>query len=279
MTVGSFQKRVYTLLRACLKTRKRDNSYGGEFAYLNSLLERVNIQGGYTVDVAASDGVSLSCTLGFFSAHNWHGLAVEMDPDKFAALAFVYAQFANVKLARCKVTPRNIVALLQGNEVPSDFTLLNLDIDSYDLHVIDELLKKGFRPRIISMEVNEKIPPPLYFTVNFDDAHFWKGDHFYGCSLTAAGSVVKSYGYKLESLQLNNAMFVHDSVANGMIQDLSVEEAYDTGYRNRADRKTLFPWNSSVDCALTYTPDESLVFFRELFKDYQGKFTLERFRS
>lgn len=183
-------------MRACLKARKSDDSYGGEFAHLNSLLDRVNIQRGYIVDVAASDGVSFSCTLGFFSAHNWHGMAVEMDPDKFAARAFVYAQFGNVKLARCRVTPRNVVALLQGNEVPTDFTVLNLDIDSYDLHVIDELLRSGFRPRMISMEVNEKIPPPLYFTVNFDDAHYWKGDHFFGCSLTAAASVVKSYGYK-----------------------------------------------------------------------------------
>lgn len=279
MTVGSLQKRVYTLLRAWLKSRKGDNSYAGEFAHLNSILKRVNIQGGYIVDVAASDGVTQSSTLGFFSDHNWQGLAVEMDPDNFAALAFVYAQFANVKLARCKVTPRNIQGLLQGNDVPNEFTLLNLDIDSYDLHVIDELLKRGFRPRVISMEVNEKIPPPLYFTVNFDETHYWQGDHFYGCSLTAAASVVKSYGYKLESLQFNNAMFVHESVAQGIIQDLSVEEAYDTGYRNRAERKTLFPWNSSVECALTYTPDESLAFFRELFKDYQGRFTLERSRS
>ena len=278
MTVRTFQKRVYTVLRAWLKTRKSDNSYSGEFAHLNSILERVNIQGGYIVDVAASDGVTQSCTLGFFSDHNWQGLAIEMDPDKFAALAFVYAQFANVKLARCRVTPGNVTDLLQGNEVPNEFTLLNLDIDSYDLDVVDELLKGGFRPRVISMEVNEKIPPPLYFTVNFDAAHYWKGDDFYGCSLTAAASVVKSYGYKLESLQFNNAMFVHESVAKGKIQDISVEEAYDTGYRNRPERKTLFPWNASVECALAATPDENLVFFRKLFKDYQGRFTLERSR-
>src|SRR6202043_16319 len=101
-----------------------------------------------------------------------------------------------------------------SNEVPSDFTLLNLDIDSYDLHVIGELLKGDFRPKIISMEINEKIPPPLFFSVNFDDAHYWRGDHFYGCSLSAAASVVKPYGYKLESLQSNNAIFVRDDVAS-----------------------------------------------------------------
>jgi hypothetical protein len=243
---------------------------------LKYLVEHLKIDGGYIVDIAASDGVTQSCTLGFFSNCNWRGLAVEMDPDKFASLAFVYAQFENVKLARCKVTPKNIGALLQSNEVPGDFTLLNLDIDSYDLHVINELLRGDFRPMIISMEINEKIPPPLFFSVDFDDAHYWRGDHFYGCPLSAAATVVKPYGYKLESLQFNNAIFVREDVATAVIQDRAPEEAYNMGYRNHPARKTLFPYNSNVDCALSNTAEENLRFFSEFFKDYRGKFTLER---
>jgi hypothetical protein len=91
----------------------------------------------------------------------------------------------------------------------------------------------------------------------------------------AAASVVKAHGYKLESLQFNNAIFVRDDVANGVIQDRAVEEAYDAGYRNKAARKTLFPYNSNVDCALSYTAEENLLFFSELFKEYRGKFTLQ----
>jgi hypothetical protein len=140
---------------------------------------------------------------------------------------------------------------------------------------MDDLLK-GFRPKIISMEVNEKIPPPLFFTVNFDEAHYWRGDHFYGCSLAAAASVVKPRGYRLESLQFNNAMFVREDVARGVIEDRAVEEAYDAGYRNNPARKALFPYNANVDCALSYTAEENLRFFSEFFKEYRGQFTLER---
>ncbi len=275
-TVYALRKRMLRLLKTSHRARAgSDTSAAGEFAHLKHLVERLKIDGGYIVDIAASDGVTQSCTLGFFSNFNWRGLAVEMDPEKFANLAFVYARFEDVKLARCKVTPGNIGALLQGNEVPRDFTLLNLDIDSYDLHVIAELLRADFRPTIISMEINEKIPPPLLFSVNFDESHYWKLDHFYGCSLSAAAVVVKPFGYDLESLEFNNAIFVRKDVATGVIQDRTPEEAYDVGYRHKPRRKELFPYNSNVDCALANTPEENVRFFREFFKDYRGKFTLE----
>ena len=85
-----------------------------------------------------------------------------MDPFKFSKLAFLYSVFPNAKLARGRVTPGSVESLLSA-EVPTDYALLNLDIDSYDLAVIDEMLKSGYKPTIISMEVNEKIPPPIYF--------------------------------------------------------------------------------------------------------------------
>jgi hypothetical protein len=139
---------------------------------------------------------------------------------------------------------------------------------------MEEILNAGFRPAVISMEVNEKIPPPVYFRVNFDDSHFWKGDDFFGCSLAAAASVMKPRAYKLESLQFNNAVFVREDLAAGIISDRSAEEAYDLGYRRQADRKKLFPWNVKLEGALESTAEENVRFFRELFKDYQGKFTL-----
>lgn len=251
-----------------------DNSYAGEYPHLRGIINRLNILTGYVVDIAASDGVTSSSTLGFFQDPNWSGLAVEMDPIKFSKLAFLYTNFPDAKLAMVRVTPININYILNGFEVPVDFTLLNLDIDSYDLHVINQVLKSGFRPKIISMEINEKIPPPIFFSVNYDDGHFWKGDHFYGCSLTAASEIVKPYGYKLESLQYNNATFIRSDICNDLFDDLSIEIAYDSGYRNKPDREKLFPWNLNINCILDYSPLDSIAFLNELFKEYNGKYTL-----
>jgi hypothetical protein len=136
-----------------------DHSHAGEGAEIRAVLDGLGVRGGYVVDIAASDGVNQSSTVALFRDPAWSGLAVEMDPEKFAKLAFAYASFSGVQLAKCRVTPRSVTSLLEAHEVPRDFTFLNLDIDSYDLFVIDEMLKGGFRPRVVSMEVNEKVPP------------------------------------------------------------------------------------------------------------------------
>lgn len=251
-----------------------DTSFGGEYEHLRMLSSKLNITKGFVVDIAAADGIDQSCTLGFFKDANWNGLAVEMDPLKFARLAFLHTNFPNAKLARGRVTPLNVAALLAGFEVPNEFDILNLDIDSYDLDVLDAMIKSGFRPKIISMEINEKIPPPLYFNVDFTPTHVWQTDHFFGCSLTAAAAVVRPHGYILESLQYNNAVFVRSDLAKGVFADQDVAAAYDAGYRNKPDRTKLFPWNADMDCLLGYTPQQALEFVTNYYKKYAGKFTL-----
>lgn len=262
------------LAKHFLASIAEDTSFGGEYKHLRMLSEKLNITKGFIVDIAAADGIDQSCTLGFFKDTNWNGFAVEMDPLKFSKLAFLHTNFPNAKLARGRVTPLNISAMLQGFEVPADFDILNLDIDSYDLDVLDAMIKSGFRPKIISMEINEKIPPPLYFNVNFTPTHVWQTDHFFGCSLTAAAEVMRPHGYILESLQYNNAVFVRADLARGLFSDQDIAAAYDAGYRNKPDRAKLFPWNADMDCLLTYTPQQAVEFVNNYYKKYAGKYTL-----
>lgn len=265
--------RLGNLLMLKLKANKLDGSFAGEFEYLKCLTKRMNIDKGFVVDVAASDGYTQSSTLGFFR-EGWDGLAVEMDPIKFASLSFLYADFPRVRLARHRVTPFNIKSLLESFEVAKDITVLNLDIDSYDLYVIEKMLAGGFKPKILSMEINEKIPAGVFFTVDYDDAHYWQGDHFYGCSIDAAATVVKPFGYILVGLEYNNAFFARKDVAAEGFIDLSPEDAYNQGYKNKADRKSLFPWNKNVEEWLNCAPNEAIEMIKVFFEKYNGKFTL-----
>jgi hypothetical protein len=240
-----------------------DGQSHGEYEILNDLTNKLDINNGFVIDIAASDGYSQSCTLGFFRRAGWSGLAVEMDPIKFSSLSFLYANYPNVKLAKNRVTPNNIKSLLDAFEVPKDISVLNLDIDSYDLYVIEQMLKADYRPSIISMEVNEKIPSGIFFTVDYDDEHYWKADHFYGCSIDAASIVVKPFGYILY-LSSNNYL------------DLTAENAYNLGYKNVVNREELFPYNADVDHWLHSNTDVSIDSIREYFKKYEGKFTLRK---
>jgi hypothetical protein len=255
--------------------RREDRSFARERETLEDLIKELKIDKGFVVDAAASDGISQSCTLGLFEDENWSGLAIEMDPVKFYKLAYLYSTFSNVKLSRNRITPDNIVDLLRSNEIPTDFDVLNLDIDSYDYYVIDSLLRGGFRPKVITMEINEKIPPGIFFTVDFEQDHYWQGDHFYGCSIDAACSVVKKFDYVLLKVDYNNAIFVRSDVAAGRYEDQLAEFAHKSGYQNREQRKEMFPWNADVEHWLDIGSEEAFVEISTHFEKYSGRFTMK----
>ena len=261
-------RRLYNLRRAS----DADPSYAGEFGQIDRLLKQIGIEHGYVVDIAASDGVTQSSTLPLFQ-RGWAGLAVEMSPRQFAGLAHIYADFGLARLARSRVTPLNVAALLGANEVPAAFDLLNLDIDSYDLAVLGALLAGGYRPKLVSMEINEKIPASVHFAVEYDEGHYWKGDHFYGCSLAAAGKLMRANDYILEGVEYNNALFVARECAAGIV-DVDNDVAYRAGYLDRPDRKTLFPWNADMETLQSVEPAQAVAMIDEKFAAYRGLYAL-----
>lgn len=261
------------LRRHALAARTARSSYAGEAEHLLKLLERCGIAGGTVVDIAAGDGVTQSCTLPLFRSPAWRGLAVELDDDRYRRLSYAYAQFEGATTVQARITPRTIAPLLAEHDVLELFEVLNLDLDSYDRDVVLALLE-SFRPAIITMEINEKVPPPVHFAVTYSPDHVWQEDHFYGCSLVAAAAAVRPAGYLLESLQYNNAFFVRDDVASGRIEDRPVDVAYDEGYRNRPARRELFPWNHDVQHLLRLPADAVVRDLRHRFRSHAGGFEL-----
>ena len=249
-----------------------DNSVAGELTYLKEIVSKLKITSGSVVDIAASNGVDSSCTLEFYKK-GFSGLAIEMNPDKFAALSFVYKDFPNVNLAKTRITPENIVLMLKSYNL-KDVTILNLDIDSYDLDVLTSLLEGGIFPSVISLEINEKIPPGIFFKVDFNENHYWNGDHFYGCSIDAASEILKKFGYILVGMEFNNAFFVNHEIGSNKFQDISSTEAFKNGYQYRLERKTLFYYNINVDHWLDANPSDAMSMIDEYFKPYDGLFTL-----
>lgn len=270
----SFKRRMVELDWLRRRASLPDTSFAGETEAISKALLLTGRQdGGWCVDLAASDGVIQSSTLPLFRS-GWKGLAIEMDGRRFSSLAFIYADFADVALARARVTPHNVGSLFEALRVPPNFDVFNLDIDSYDLAVLTALLESGFRPGIISMEINEKIPPPLHFSVLYSDSHFWRGDHFFGCSITAATHALAAQDYGLLLVAYNNAIFVDLSLVDSSFKSLTAEQAWTEGYLDRHDRTRLFPWNSNVEKALTLSPLEAKAFFDELFEPYKGQYEL-----
>lgn len=257
----------------------RDSSFANERKTLEAIVEPLDVAEGWVVDIAAGDGYTQSSTVGFFSRTNWSGLAVEMDSRKFRRLAYLFSLFSGVQLAQCRVTPHTVCALLKAHEVPQDFDVLNLDIDSYDLEVLVAMLRGGYRPKVISMEINEKIPPGIDFSVSYRPDHQWQGDHFFGCSLDAAYGAISPMGYSLVAVEYNNAFFVSDAGMSAAYPQIPVHSALKIGYWDRKDRIRLFPWNSDVDHWWEMEVEEAMFEINHYFSSHEGQFVLRRSNS
>jgi len=237
-------------------------SHLGEQEIIRALLAQLGLASGFCVDIAASDGTTMSNTLPLYEA-GWGGVAAECDPAKFAALAAVYARFPRVDLMRCMVTPDNVTALLEVSAAPEEFEFLNLDIDGYDYFVLERILHR-YRPRLICVEVNEKIPPPLKFTVRWDPRYVWAGDHFYGASISKMHELCVAHHYALTELHYNSAFLVPAERWNG--PSLTPEEAWRAGYLDQPDRREKFPWNADMEALLSLPAPDAVAALRERFR-------------
>jgi hypothetical protein len=63
-----------------------------------------------------------------------------------------------INLHRAKVTPENIVSLLELYNVPHDVDYISIDIDSVDAFVFYEILASAYSPSVVTVEYNCLLP-------------------------------------------------------------------------------------------------------------------------
>ena len=262
-----------------MKVVREDNSFANESAAIEQIFEKLVIEEKHLVDIGAADGIRQSSTALFLNERGWSGTLFEFDSDSFAKLAFLYSDRNDLQLCKSKVTPGNIEGLLQSLEVPRNFGYLNIDIDSYDLAVLREMLKANFMPLVISMEINENFPPEIHFEVLYNENHSWESNHFFGCSLSAATSALEKFGYSLIRVEYNNAFFVRDIDAPLFSLPPSLSHAYNDGYLHREDRIELFPWNTDMEFLHSDSSiDTKIDEVNRLFNKYIGKYLIQAVR-
>lgn len=224
----------------------------------------------YCVDIAAGDGQTSSNTYPLFR-QGWAGLSAEMDGRQFRLLADVHSRFPASQLFRGFVTPTNVLSVLAAADVPKTFGFLNLDIDGYDYHVLDKLLTE-YRPSLICTEINQSVPPPLRFTVNFDPAFIWDGSFFFGQSVGQLDELCQQHDYRFVNVEYNNAFIMPREIAQDPI---SAAEAYRTGYYERADRLVVLPSDAAMEPLHHLSPSAAVDFLNEAFVRYRGRYTLD----
>jgi hypothetical protein len=197
------------------------------------------------VDIGASDGVAFSNSRNLIQNYGWSGILFEPDPEKASLLSINNKSASGrVNIISAFAKSNSIAKILESFEIPRDFGFLTVDIDSFEYSITKSIIQR-FRPRLICLEINERIPPPIKYYINES------GDIppaiLGGLSIASACQLLRENRYTPMELHYNNlfALPDEDITDNGSQRNRSNEatELYMTGFIKKIDAFSVYPWN------------------------------------
>lgn len=117
-----------------------------------------------------------------------------------------------INLHREWFTPTNIVQLFEKYQVSKTIDVLSIDADCDDFWISREILRAGYRPRILIIEYNANVPSYLPLTVapkeiGRESEEFCRGCYF-GSGASALNKLARAFGYILVYSNHVNLFFV-----------------------------------------------------------------------
>ncbi|MDA9732547.1 hypothetical protein N9U41_01790 [Acidimicrobiaceae bacterium] len=271
ITIKHFYKNYSIFSRFAILDRKIEKNIelgDDEYYQFKPFLDNIPEDKKTYIDIGAGNGVDGSCTLQLAKDPKWKGILFEY---RLYNLPFFYRNFKNIGIGIIKITPYNIVSLIESFTVLKNPGFLSLDIDSYDYEVMKNILESGIHPYIVSIEINEKIPPPIEFYVKYNEKLEYPIGDFYGCSLQSTVELFSKHNYFLNHIYGNNAFFLNKSLFLEN-NNLSVMEKYKNGYVNLPNRKELFFYNKEWDSLFDLNIKDSKKFIVNYFRDFEGEY-------
>ena len=103
---------------------------------------------------------------------------------------------ANCVFVKKFLTADNIAQTFQEQNIPIEFDLLSIDVDSNDYHLREAL--KGYLPRVCVMEYNGNYPAHLEYVMPRNDSYEWRlWETNFGASLKSLTQQANRLGYDL----------------------------------------------------------------------------------
>jgi hypothetical protein len=124
------------------------------------------------------------------------------------------------------ITADNINQLFVKYNVPREFDLLSIDVDSNDYWIWERIV--DYNPRVVCMEYNASFPPPISKSIAYDPNYMWDRTDYMGASLTALNKLAVIKGYTLigcDSIGVN-AFFVRNDLVQNHFQIKSEKDFY-----------------------------------------------------
>jgi hypothetical protein len=180
-------------------------SQNGEDGVIKEIFRRLDYSEvkKWCVEFGAWDGKHLSNTFALVENQNFNAIYIESDGTRFKDLLATSAQNSRIipickKISRLAGDEDSLDSILAKTSIPSDFAILSIDIDSYDLDIWESLT--NYEPLVVVIEINSSVLPGI----------IWRHSNTTpGNTFTATLNVAKEKGYTLVC-HTGNLIFVRN---------------------------------------------------------------------
>lgn len=200
--------------RRLLKFGYRVYSQSDEDGILHEIFRRIGDGGRTFVELGSGYGTENNTR--FLLVQGWRGLWLEGSARRAASAAKTLEQpirEARLRIEQQIITASNIDAAIAKHAPGKEVDLLSVDLDGNDYYVLEAV--HSISPRVVVAEYNAKFPSGIAWTIEYNEAHQWKGDDYFGASLKALEIVMTKKGYSLVACNLlgTNAFFIRQDLA------------------------------------------------------------------
>lgn len=197
-----------------------------EDGIIDTIFKKIGTTNKTFVEIGCGDG--LENNTHYLALNGWRGVWID---GSRSHINFIKSQLQTnnvIKVVHCFLTTENaervvIEALQELGKKTVD--LLSIDIDGNDIHILKCLEK--IDARVVVMEYNPALRPPLNISMKYDEHHVWQHDIYQGASLQALYNYLSKRNYALVGCNLSgyNAFFVKKTELKDL-PDLTPEEAF-----------------------------------------------------
>jgi len=213
------------LLRYGFKTYSQNDEDG----IIQEIFRRIGASSRAFVEFGVESGVE--CNTVKLLVEGWRGLWIEANGEHANAIRRRFAPFVEagrLTLKESTVKPDSIDALIAEAGIAGEIDLMAIDIDYNDYWVWKAV--RTVQPRVVVIEYNASLRPPLALSVPYDPKGSWDGSNFYGASLEALVRLGADKGYRIVGCSIAgvNAFFVRaDLCGDKFLEPATAEEHYE----------------------------------------------------
>ncbi len=188
-------------------------SQADEDGIIQEIFDRIGETDRVFVEFGVETGTE--CNTAKLLVGGWHGLWIEGLAASVEAIRRDFASFIDdrrLMLQHRTVTAENINAAISEAGLGGAIDLLSIDIDGNDYWIWNAI--EVIEPRVVVIEYNATLRPPLSLVMPYDPAGRWDGSNYFGASLEALVRLGGKKGYRIVGCSFSgvNAFFVRDDL-------------------------------------------------------------------